>query len=429
MIHSNNGLLSRRHLLQAMQATAGAVAGSSIMHAAHAEPSAHKAYKAHKEQTSRRTPGVPMSGYGAPSLFEGGVVRTRIRAQPGTTGAGASSTPLEHLRGTITPNGLHFERHHSGVPRIEPSHHRLIIGGAVERSLSFDLEALERYPMVTRTLFLECSGNSGTMLSAKPQPWGCGAIHGLVSCSEWTGVPLSILLDEAGIDLCADANTGWVIAEGADAARMNRSVPLAKCMDDAMIALYQNGERLRPENGYPMRLLLPGYEGNMSIKWLHRLEVSQSPAMSREETSKYSDLRDDGRASLFTYPMAVKSVITSPSPGLELREPGIYQISGIAWSGAGPITQVDVSADGGRSWLKAGFDSPPQALSLVRFSAALRWRGQRATLLSRATDGTGAQQPMRDDWIASNGRNAFYHCNAIQAWRLDANGSLHNAYV
>ena len=410
----SNGLLSRRQLLQA---TAGAATGSAITLAASTVVA------------SPRIPGAAMSGYGVPSPIEGRVVRTRIRAQPGTTGAGASSTPLEHLRGTITPNGLHFERHHSGVPRIEPSQHRLVIGGAVERVLAFDLDALERYPMVTRTLFLECSGNSGTMLSAKPQPWGCGAIHGLVSCSEWTGVPLSILLDEAGINHSAAENTGWVIAEGADAARMNRSVPLAKCMDDAMIALYQNGERLRPENGYPMRLLLPGYEGNLSIKWLHRLEVSRSPAMSREETSKYSDLRDDGQASLFTYPMAVKSVITSPSPGLELREPGIYQISGIAWSGAGPIKQVDVSADGGKSWLKAGFDAPPQALGLVRFSAALRWQGQPATLLSRATDSTGAQQPMRDDWIATNGRNAFYHCNAIQAWRLDSNGSLHNAYV
>jgi len=366
-----------------------------------------------------------MRGYGTPSPFEDAVVRTRIRAQPGTTGAGASSTPLEHLRGTITPNGLHFERHHSGVPRIEPSQHRLVIGGAVARSLSFDLEALERYPMVTRTLFLECSGNSGTMLAAKPQPWGCGAIHGLVSCSEWTGVPLSILLDEAGALL----RTGWVIAEGADAARMNRSVPLAKCMDDAMIALYQNGERLRPENGYPMRLLLPGYEGNLSVKWLHRLEVSQAPAMSREETSKYSDLRDDGQASLFTYPMGVKSVITSPSPGLQLREPGIYQLSGIAWSGAGQIKRVDVSADGGKNWLQARFDSSPQPHSLVRFSAGLRWQGQPAMLLSRATDSTGAQQPLRDDWISRHGQNAFYHCNAMQAWRLDSNGSLHNAYV
>lgn len=372
-----------------------------------------------------RVPGAAMRKYGQPSNFETATVRARIRSQTGTTGAGASATPLQHLQGTITPSGLHFERHHSGVPELDPAQHKLVIHGAVERPLAFNLDKLHRYPMTTRIAFLECSGNSAPMLRPTAIDWNCADIHGLVSCSEWTGVPLKYLLDEAGLDNSAR----WVIAEGADAARMNRSVPLDKCLDDAIIALYQNGERLRPENGYPMRLFLPGFEGNMSIKWLHRLEVSAAPAMSREETSKYTDLRPGGKAQGFTFDMDIKSVITSPSPGLNVHTPGIYQISGLAWSGTGNVERVEVSADGGQSWIDAGLEGTPRPLALNRFNAAWQYTGKPAVLMSRATDTAGNVQPTRTAWIRMFGPNSFYHYNAVQAWQVRGDGKVENTYA
>ena len=406
-----NGLLGRRRFIAGLSATPLLVATAP----GNTEP-----------VLLRRTPGSAMRAYGSPAEAESHVVRQRIRSQPGTTGSGASATPLQHLRGTITPTGLHFERHHSGVPTINPNSHTLTLTGAVNKSLRLNLDELHRYPMVTRTQFLECSGNSAGALAPKPLPWDCADLHGLVSASEWTGVPLSYLLEEAGVD---DAlKNGWVIAEGADAARMNRSVPLQKCLDDAIIALYQNGERLRPENGYPMRLFLPGFEGNMSIKWLHRLEVSAQPAMSREETSKYTDLMPNGRAKGFSFDMAVKSLITSPSPGLDLQKKGVYQISGLAWGGTGAIRRVEVSADGGSSWMDANFENEPQPFALARFSTAWQWRGQPAALLSRATDSAGNVQPTRTAWLAANGANAFYHYNALQLWQVADNGEVKNAY-
>ena len=406
---AGNGLYSRRALLGggATLLAAGAAGATSVR-----PPSAANA-------------GAALRSYGKPSAFEATVQRQRIRSAPGTLGSGASATPLQHLHGTITPNSLHFERHHAGVPSIYPNAHRLLIHGLVERALSVSLDDLARLPMVSITRFLECSGNSAPLLQEIPVPWGCADIHGLVSNSEWTGVPLATLLDAVGVQPEAQ----WVVAEGADAALMNRSVPLQKAMDDALIALYQNGERLRPEQGYPLRLLLPGWEGNMSIKWLHRLELSQGPAYSREETSKYSDLRPDGRAELFTFPMAVKSVITQPSPGRELTEPGLYQISGLAWSGAGRIRRVEVSADGGATWLDADFSAPPEPLAMARFQAAWHWQGQPGVLLSRATDDSGAVQPARDAWLAARGQHGFYHYNAIQAWRVSERGTVHNHYV
>jgi sulfane dehydrogenase subunit SoxC len=367
-----------------------------------------------------------MSGYGTPSAFEQHVRRLGITSQPGTDGSGASRTPLEHLEGVITPNGLVFERHHSGVPDIDPARHRLVIHGLVKRTLAFSMEALARYPTVTRTYFLECSGNSGVLASAsQPPERSCGEIHGLVSASEFTGVPLAALLDEAGlIDQAA-----WLVAEGDDAARMSRSVPLDKAMDDALLVLFQNGERLRPENGYPVRLLLPGFEGNMSVKWLHRIQVTDRPAMTRDETAKYTDLQPDGSAWLFTFPMAVKSVITSPSPGLHLQGPGLYQISGLAWSGSGAIRQVAVSADGGKSWAEAALEEPVRAKCLTRFRAAWQWTGIPAVLKSRATDDTGAVQPERSAWLAHHGGRSTYHYNAIQAWAIDRHGKAKNVFA
>ncbi|MEM8769951.1 MAG: sulfite dehydrogenase, partial [Pseudomonadota bacterium] len=362
---AGNGLLHRRLFLKA-----GALGGLGLL-----APGAG----ALERQPWMQSPGGPMSPSGAPSNHVN-LMRAPIGSQPGTSGAGVSRTPLQHLDGLITPSRLHFERHHSGIPYIDPAKHRLYIHGLVEQPLAFDLEALHRYPQVSTLQFLECSGNSGALLAPQPVDADCAAIHGLVSGSEWGGVPLAVLLEEAGMK----AEGTWLIADGADSAVMSRSVPMEKILDDAIVALSQNGDPLRPGNGYPMRLFLPGWEGNASVKWLRSLRVADRPAMSKDETSKYSDLDESGEAKLFTFPMAVKSVITSPSPGVGLREPGVYQISGIAWSGAGRIRSVEVSADGGRSWAEAALDTHVLPRCLTRFRSAWRWNGAPAVLLSRA---------------------------------------------
>lgn len=370
-------------------------------------------------------PGEGLGETGAPSPREAQLKRIGIVSRPGTTGTGVSRTPLQYLEGIITPSRLHFERHHSGIPEIDPDRHSLSIFGLVERPLSFSVEALERYPKTSSIRFLECSGNSAPLVAAEPADLTAGGIHGLLSAGEWGGVPLSILLDEAGIK----PEGKWIVADGADSAMMSRSIPLSKARDDAIVALYQNGEPLRPANGYPMRLFLPGWEGNMSVKWLRTVKVTRTPAMTKDETSKYSDLRDDGIAELFTYPMRVKSVITSPSPGLTLGPKGWYQISGIAWSGEGSIRRVDVSADGGHTWARAALDEQVSPLSLRRFRTAWRWDGAPAVLMSRATDSTGNVQPSRSVAMAGRAANSFYHYNGIQAWQVSVNGELRNVYA
>jgi len=369
-----------------------------------------------------KAPGSHMRPYGQPSAYENDVQRM-VGGTPGVTGSGVSFTPLEKIHGTITPNGLHFERHHSSVPDIDPAQHKLLIHGLVERPLTFTMDALMRYPTVTRIQFLECSGNSGrSNLTAQPQQAPLGALHGLVSCSEWTGIPLSVVLDEAGIK----PEGKWVLAEGADAAAMSRSVPLEKIMDDAIIALYQNGERLRPENGYPMRLFLPGYEGNMSVKWLRRLKVNAAPTMTRDETSHYTDVVLGGKAKILTFPMVVKSVITNPSPTMTLGQTGLYEVTGLAWSGAGKITRVEVSADGGATWAEAALTEPVLSKSFTRFRIPWQWSGGPATLLSRAVDETGAMQPTRAQFVGEYGERSNYHNNTIQAWGIAATGEVSN---
>jgi sulfane dehydrogenase subunit SoxC len=406
-----NGLLDRRLFLKA-----GVVGGATLLSAT-ASSAAREPWM--------MAPGAGMSESGAPSRFEAHVHRTNIQSQAGTAGAGVSQTPLQHLDGIITPSRLHFERHHSGIPDIDPSRHQLVIHGLVERPLSFSLEALERYPKVSRIQFLECSGNSWMAIAPQPVQATCADLHGLISGSEWGGVPLATLLDEAGVK----AGAKWLVADGADAAVLARSVPLAKALDDAIVALYQNGERLRPANGYPLRLFLPGWEGNASVKWLRSIELTDRPAMTREETSKYSDLHSDGTATLFSLPMDVKSVITSPSPGLVMGPSGVYQISGLAWSGAGRIRRVEVSADGGRSWADAALDDHVLPKSLTRFRTAWQWNGAPAVILSRATDETGAVQPSRTEAMQNRAANTIYHYNGIQAWRIGAAGEVTNVYA
>jgi sulfane dehydrogenase subunit SoxC len=414
---AGNGLLHRRVFLTQGAALLGA-GGLTLLAArpALAEPLEVPPWM--------KAPGTHMSPYGAPSRHESSVQRV-VGGTPNVVGSGVSFTPHHRLHGTITPNSLHFERHHSGVPDIDPDEHRLLIHGAVRRPLTFTVDALLRYPTVTRIQFLECAGNSGGNLSPQPPQAPCGVIHGLMSCAEWTGVLLSILMDEAGVERDAE----WVLAEGADAAAMSRSVPLAKIMDDAFVALYQNGERLRPENGYPIRLFLPGYEGNMSVKWLRRLKVVREPVMTRDETSHYTDVLLGGKALMFTYPMEVKSVITSPSTGLALKEPGLYEITGLAWSGLGRIARVEVSADGGRSWADAALSEPVLSKAFTRFRMAWRWAGGPAVLMSRAIDETGAVQPTRASLVAERGERQNYHNNGIQAWAVAEGGEVSNVYA
>jgi sulfane dehydrogenase subunit SoxC len=408
---AGNGLLPRRLFLT------GGIAGLSLLRAV-------PLFAQQNVPVWMRAPGAPLRPYGERSAHESNVQRL-VGPMPGTTGSGSSRTPLEFLEGMITPNSLHFERNHSGVPDIPPEQHRLVIHGLVMRPLTFDLNALSRYPLVSRMHFIECSGNSTALYSAQPPQGGAGALHGLLSCAEWTGVPLGTLLDEVGVRPAGK----WLLAEGADAAAMSRSIPMDKALDDAMIALYQNGERLRPENGYPMRLVLPGWEGNTNVKWLRRLKVTAEPLMTKDETSKYTDLLPDGKAMQFTFPMGVKSVITSPSGGLKMQGPGLYQISGLAWSGAGRIRRVDVSADGGKTWAPAALSAPVVSKALTRFRLAWKWSGGSAVLMSRAIDETGAVQPTRDALLGKRGAAYRYHYHAFQCWAVSPAGEVRNVYV
>ncbi len=399
-----NGLLSRRHLLK--------IGAAGI------------ALPVMASEPWMQVPGIPASDYGRPARYAD-LKRERVNAHPFGPAAGSSSTPLQNLNGTITPNSLHFERHHSGIPDIDPDRHRLTVFGMVDRPLTFNYSNLLRYPMQTRVFFLECSGNSYQNTAPTPADMTCGELHGLISTAEWTGVPLHYLLNETGIRSTAS----WIIAEGADASGNNRSVPLSLALEDSMIALYQNGEPLRPAQGYPMRLLVPGCEGNISIKWLRSLKLLDQPAQTREETSKYSDLMSDGIAGQFSLKMEVKSLITSPSGKMTLPEKGVYEISGLAWSGMGQIRRVDVSADGGASWATAELQSEPGPLRSVRFRVPWQWNGQPAVLQSRAYDDKGNVQPSRNEALRGHAPGLVYHYNGIQSWSVSATGQVKNHYV
>jgi sulfane dehydrogenase subunit SoxC len=368
-----------------------------------------------------KSPGDPMGSqlYGTPSPFEKNVVKNIPKNLKQYISA-SGRTPLQDLDGIITPNGLFYERHHGGVPTIDPAQHRLMLHGLVDRPLIFTMDDIRRFPSQSRIHFLECSGNP-----AYTKPYGKTAsdLVGLLSCAEWTGVSLKLVLQEAGLQ----AGAKWVIAEGADAAALTRSVPIEKCLDDAMLVYSQNGERLRPQQGYPLRLLLPGFEGNMNVKWLRRLRVAAEPTYSREETSKYTDLMVDGTAREFTFYMEAKSIITRPSGGQRLDAPGFREISGIAWSGHGKIKQVDVSVDGGKSWQEAQLQEPVLTRALTRFRLPWHWDGKTAVIQSRATDETGYVQPTLAELLGVRGLNSFYHNNAIWPWLVAANGEVTNA--
>src|SRR3979490_3386436 len=294
-------------------------------------------------------------------------------------GSGSALAPIESLEGILTPSGLHNIRSHSGTPDIDPKQHQLLLHGLVARPLAFSMDALWSYPMTTRIHFVECSGNSNRSLAPQPAQVPAGAMHGNIACSEWAGVPLRVLLEEAGLSPQAK----WLLAEGADSAHMSRSIPIEKALDDALVALYQNGERLRPEQGYPVRLLVPGFEGNMNVKWLRRIKATEEPTHTKDETSKYTDLQPDGRALQFTFEMGVKSVITKPSSTMKLPRTGFYEISGIAWSGAGRIRRVEVSTDRGATWADAALTGEERPTAVVGFRLPWEWKGQEAVLQSR----------------------------------------------
>jgi len=359
-----------------------------------------------------RVPGSSARPYGDRSPFE---TATRAAAE------NHSLTPLQNLHGIITPSSLHFERHHNGVPALDPSRHRLLIHGLVARPLIFTVEELQRFPAASRLAFIECAGNSRNGWQ-EAQDLTVQDLHGLTSTSEWTGVKLATLLDAVGVQPQAT----WMLAEGGDAAGMDRSVPLIdEVLNEAMICYGQNGEALRPEQGYPLRLLLPGFEGNINVKWLRRLKLGAAPFMTRWETAKYTDLMTDGKAYQFSLVMEAKSVITSPSGRQQIR-PGFHDIQGLAWSGRGRITKVEVSVDGGRNWQLAELQDPVLPKCHTRFRFPWKWNGQGAILQSRCVDETGYRQPSRNALITVRGDNSSYHYNGIQNWKIERDGRVRN---
>ena len=370
--------------------------------------------------------GTPLAdeSYGLRSQFE---TEVRVRFNTKTAESSWTFTPLEKSCGIITPSGLHFERSHGGTATNDPSKHFLYVHGMVKHPKKFSMKDIRRFPSLSRIMFLECSGNSLTEWS-KPTMKTVQGTHGLTSTSEWTGVPLSTILNEVGVRPGAK----WLLAEGNDAAAMTRSIPLAKAMKDCLLAYGQNGEAIRPEQGYPLRLLVPGYEGNMNIKWLRRIEISDAPFMTREETSKYTDILPSGKAVQFSFEMEAKSVITSPSGEMQLDGPGFYEITGIAWSGRGTVKRVDVSVDGGRSWRAAALQGPVLPICHTRFRLPWRWNGKEAILQSRCVDDTGYVQPTLGQLIAVRGLNgplgSIYHYNAIQSWRVAHDGKVSNVH-
>ncbi len=366
--------------------------------------------------------GAPLRAYGERSPFDR-AVRTWSTPLPDT---GSARAPLQDLYGAVTPAALHFERLHAGVPNIDPRRHEVLIHGLVDRPLVFTMQDLLRFPAVSRFHFIECAGNSGEEQAGTP-----GAdpqqSHGLVSGSQWTGVPLRLLLEQAGIRRGAE----WVLAEGMDACRMARSIPLDKALDDVLVAYGQNGGALRPEQGYPLRLVVPGWEGNVNVKWLGRLHVREGPAMTREEAVVYTDLMPDGTARHFTFVMEAKSVITRPAGGQRLATRGWQQITGLAWSGRGRIGRVEISTDGGATWRDAELDEPVLPKALTSFSLSWRWDGGEAALQSRCTDETGYVQPTREALLRVRGLHpgpdGFNHYNGIKTWYVHRDGTVRDA--
>jgi sulfane dehydrogenase subunit SoxC len=362
--------------------------------------------------------GAPTSAVGARSRL---VQPTRW---PIGAVTGGSLTPLQDLTGTITPSDLHFEVHHAGVPLIDPARHTLLVHGLVKRPLTFSLDDIKRFPQVTRTHFLECGGNGqmpwrGNVFGIPRPDLTPQQVAGLVSNVEWTGVPLRVLFEEAG----AKRGATWLLAEGGDACLLARSIPMEKAWDDTLLVWAQNGEPLRPEQGYPLRLLVPGWEGISSVKWLRRLELGTRPWMTRWETSTYTDPLADGTARQFSFVMDAKSLITSPSHPMTIAR-GWWPVTGLAWTGRGKIRRVEVSTDDGATWSDATLDAPVLDKAHVRFTHPWNWDGAETVLLSRATDETGYVQPTRTELARARGVGTLYHWNPVYGWKIKANGRV-----
>jgi sulfane dehydrogenase subunit SoxC len=404
----------RRHVLEGL--AAGAVLIPRSTRAAEAPPGI---------PGWMQTQGIDMNAhpYGQPAAFEAKVVRELMKSPTST--AGVSLTPLQDLHGTITPNGLFYERDHAGVPVIDPAEYRLLVDGMVDKPMVFTLRDLRRLPAVSVRHFMECSGNTSREL-AKPTGHTVQETHGMLSCTEWSGTKLEIVLGIVGVR----PGAGWFIAEGGDAAGLDRSIPLDQALTiGAMLVYAQNGEALRPEQGYPVRLVLPGFEGNMNVKWLRHLELCRGPAMTSEETAYYTELLPNGKALQFNFVMQAKSVITHPSAGQTLDGQGFYEISGLAWSGMGRIKTVDVSVDGGKNWQAAVLQEPVESVCLTRFRLPWRWNGGSAVLQSRAVDETGYVQPTLKSLVNQYGLHIRYHNNAIQSWQVEASGEVINVHA
>lgn len=404
----NNPVIPRRALL----AGAAGTLGAAIL--GRAAPAQTPATAQDVPADPSKVPGGPLSDVGSRSPFE----HPHRTVQPQALSA-SSRTPLQDLDGIMTPSDLHFERHHSGVPKIDPSRYRLMIHGMVDRPMTFSLADLERYPQESRLYFIECSGNGGAGYRNVSPAQTPQQVDGLTSTSEWIGVPLATLFREVGVQ----SGASWFLAEGTDGAVMTRSIPVPKAMDDALLAYGQNGEALRPEQGYPVRLLLPGWEGNASVKWLRRIELADQPFMTRQETSKYSDPLPDCTARLFSFEMDAKSTLTFPVYPAVIT-PGWWEIKGLAWSGRGKITRVDVSTDGGATWQQATLQEPVLPKCHTRFRHMWNWNGRETVLMSRAVDETGYVQPTREQLTAARGEGTRYHFNNIRSWKVAADGSV-----
>ena len=413
----------RQFMAKALAAGAGAVGARAVAdeHTADGDPAILK-LPAHS--TGLGQP-VATTGYGMPSKWEQNLQR---RQSPGLTQVGAASVsfcPLQGLFGIITPSGLHFERHHQGWWDVDPRQHRLMIHGLVKSPRVFTMDELLRLPSVSRIHFIECGANSG-------MEWNNVAVptvqytHGMLSCSEFTGVKLSTLLDMVGIDR---AKAGYILAEGADGSSMTRTIAMERALDDVIVAWAMNGEMLRPENGYPLRLVVPGVQGVSWVKYLRRLEVGDQKFYAKDEVLHYVDMMPDGIHRQFTSIQEVKSVVTSPSGGQMLLDKGYHNVTGLAWSGRGKITRVDVSADGGRNWRQARIEGPVHSKALTRFNIDWVWQGEPAILQSRAVDETGHVQPQMNQLRAVRGTRSIYHNNAIQSWQVAENGEVSNVQV
>lgn len=402
----------------------GAAAGATIITAA-AKAEATSAPPGDNSWSRTLGAGVDSRPYGQPSHYQKDVIRRYVPWLTQTTQADASFTPLQDQPGIITANGLFFERYHSGRASVDPAEYRLMISGEVKRPLLLTLDQLQRFPSVSKTCFIECAANGATEWPAA-QLNSLQFTHGLLGCAEWTGVPLSVLLDDAGLK----PEGRWVLATGSDGAHMDRSLPMEKCLDDCLVVWGQNGEALRPEQGFPVRLIVPGWQGNVMVKWLRQIEVGRAPWITREETSEYTELLPSGKALGFTWVNEAKSVISFPCPEKSVTGgPGFYEIRGIAWSGRGKIRHVDISFDGGVNFTRARLQEPILSKCLTRFTLPWRWDGKPAMLQSRATDETGYVQPTIAQKRTHFGTGAIYLNNAIQTWNVLANGSVNNVQL